>query len=107
MGRADYLDLGNWNAVCDRCGNKFKASMLRKDWQGLYVCPRDYEPRQPQDFVKGVADIQSPPWTRPPPEEVFATFCTPNGRTGISDYATADCWIVEFRDPAFDPNATS
>ena len=26
---------GQWNAICDRCGFKFKSSELKKDWQGL------------------------------------------------------------------------
>ena len=29
------------------------------------VCSGDWEPRQPQDFVHGVADKQAPPFTRP------------------------------------------
>lgn len=104
MGRADYLALGDFNAACDMCGKKFKASMLRKNWMGLMVCERDYEPRQPQDFVRGVADIQTPPWTRPQPDPVFTAYCTPNGRTAIADYAVADCAIADYRDVAFDPN---
>jgi hypothetical protein len=29
------------------------------------VCDEDWETRHPQDFVRGVADVQAPPWTRP------------------------------------------
>lgn len=29
------------------------------------VCEADWEPRHPQDFVKGVPDDQAPPWSRP------------------------------------------
>ena len=35
------------------------------------VCAVDYEPRQPQDFVRGVADFQAPPFTRPEPQDQF------------------------------------
>lgn len=35
------------------------------------VCEDDWEPRQPQDFVRGVADYQAPPWTRPEQGDVF------------------------------------
>ena len=38
MGKADYFILGAWNAICDRCGFKFKNSRLRKEWTGLMVC---------------------------------------------------------------------
>lgn len=72
MGQADYLALGDWNAVCYECGRKRKASTLRKHWQGYFVCPEHWEPRQPQDFVRAQADIQTPPWTQPMPADVFA-----------------------------------
>lgn len=65
MGRADYLDLGGYNAQCFRCGMKRKASELKLQWQGFYVCPEHWEPRQPQDFTKGVVDTQTVPWAQP------------------------------------------
>jgi len=65
MGSRDYLKLGDWNIICDRCGAKFKASECRFDWQNLLVCDNCWEPRHPQDFVKGIPDNQSVPFTRP------------------------------------------
>jgi hypothetical protein len=69
MGNIGYYKPGDNNAVCDRCGRPFKASMLKKTWDGLWVCQRDWEPRHPQDFVKSVKDDQtvkiSRPWTDP------------------------------------------
>jgi hypothetical protein len=35
------------------------------------VCSGDWEPRQPQDFVHGVADKQAPPFTRPEQSDHF------------------------------------
>ena len=70
-GQADYLALGDWNATCYECGGKFKASQMRKHWQGYYVCPSCWEPRQPQDFVRGVPDVQAPPWVQPEPADTF------------------------------------
>lgn len=55
---------GDWKAVCDSCGQRYLASELRKRWDGLMVCSKDYEPRHPQDFVKGRAEEQSVPWSR-------------------------------------------
>jgi len=104
MGRADFLALGSWNALCDRCGGKFKAYDLKIDWQGLYLCQRCWEPRHPQDFVRGIQDVQTPPWTRPPSADTFVDVgCTPNNRTDIVGYAVVGCAIVGFVDPAFDP----
>ena len=73
-GRADYLDLGDWNALCSMCGRKRKASTMVKNWQGQWRCPEHNEPRQPQDFVRGVPDIQTPPWTQPPPLDGVAVY---------------------------------
>ena len=66
-GSRTYLKLGDWNAVCYQCGFKRKASELIRHWQGYYVCPEHWEPRQPQDYVCGQADIETPPWTQPIP----------------------------------------
>ena len=38
MGRADYYKHGDANAICDRCGFKFKHSELTREWTGLLVC---------------------------------------------------------------------
>lgn len=67
MGHADYLKNGTWNAICDRCGSKFKFSMLKKEWDGLYVCTAKdcWEPRQPQDYLRGIRDNMSVPISRP------------------------------------------
>ena len=67
MGQADFLRKGDYNAICDRCGFKFKFSQLRKEWDGLYVCTAHgcWEPRQPQDYLKGIADNMSVPISRP------------------------------------------
>lgn len=66
--RSDGLRLGDWKAQCDRCGFTYYASELRKEWTNLRVCSECYEPRNPQDFLKGKADRQAPPWSRPESE---------------------------------------
>lgn len=72
-GKADYLELGDHNAVCYECGRKFKASQLKRHWQGYYVCEQHWEPRHPQDFVRGVQENITPPWTQPMPQDIFVT----------------------------------
>ena len=73
MGHADYLRNGDYNAICDRCGSKFKFSDLKLEWDGLYVCTANgcWEPRQPQDYVKGVQDDMAVPVSRPDQPNVF------------------------------------
>ena len=61
----NYFESGSWKVICDVCGREFRAHQLTQRWDGLMVCKDDWEPRQPQDFVRGVADKIAPPWTRP------------------------------------------
>jgi hypothetical protein len=34
-------------AVCDRCGLDCRHSELRKEWSGVYVCPKCFETKHP------------------------------------------------------------
>jgi hypothetical protein len=91
-GRADYLLVGDWNAVCSMCGRKRKASTMVKNWQGLWRCPEHNEPRQPQDFVRGVQDIETPPWAQPQ-TDIDLQVCTYNGCSGIPGWAMPGCSV--------------
>ena len=91
-GPADFYQQGDYNAVCSICGFKFKASQLVRNWQGLWRCRECNEPRQPQDFVRGVQDIITPPWAQPP-ESLYVQICTPAGISAIPGYALPGCAI--------------
>ena len=65
MGKSDKFVLGEWNAICDMCGFKFKSSKLQKNWEGFMVCSKCWEPQHPQDFVRSTLDRQRIPWGRP------------------------------------------
>lgn len=71
MGRADHYKHGDNNVICDICGFKYKASQVRKMWNGLYACPKDFNLRQPQDFVKAKHDDQRPAVSRPEQTDTF------------------------------------
>jgi hypothetical protein len=90
MGRADYLELGDWNASCFVCGGKRKASTMRRHWQGYWVCPEHWEPRHPQDFVKGVQDVQTVPWSQPK-TDTFVQGALCSTYSSIAGYAIAGC----------------
>ena len=47
---------GDNYAICDQCGEKWLRSEMRKMWNNLIVCPKDYEQRNAQDSVKAVRD---------------------------------------------------
>jgi hypothetical protein len=74
------------------CNRKYKASELIKHWQGMYRCRTCWEVRHPQDFVRGVPDIQSVPWAQPR-RSIYISFCSFNGQSAIPGYATPGCMI--------------
>ena len=65
MVRNRVTGIGGFNAICDVCGLKYKASDLLKRWDGAMVCKYDFEPRHPQHFIKVVPDATRLPFVRP------------------------------------------
>jgi hypothetical protein len=68
---AGYQPMNHW-VVCDSCGFDIRADDIRETWDGRLVCPSDWEPRHPQDFVRSKRDTiaaQGP--VRPPTPDVF------------------------------------
>ncbi len=61
----------DWNAICDRCGFRYRASELKRNWQGLRVCAEDFEPRNSQEFVRGVKPDKAPCGAKAIGEYVF------------------------------------
>lgn len=94
MSYRPYYSKGDWLALCDSCGRVVKASELRKRWDGMMVDDRCFETRHPQDFVRGIADVQTPPFSRPEPSEVFFPVCTLEGISAIAGLAVAGCSLV-------------
>lgn len=73
-----YSSDNSAKGVCDRCGSVFNLRALRKEWTGLTVCdgPNSnhcWDPRQPQDYVRGVRDQQALRNPRPEAADVFIT----------------------------------
>lgn len=71
----DEYKAGQFNALCDRCGFKYKSGQLRLEWNNLRTCsgPQTnncWEPRHPQDKVRARKDDQSIPWARPEAPDV-------------------------------------
>jgi len=71
MSYYSRYDRGDWKAICDVCGREFKSSKLKQRWDGLMVDMLCWEPRQPQDFVRGVPDPQLVPWVRDEATDTF------------------------------------
>ena len=105
MGSADHYSDGQWNFFCDLCGKKAKSGTGVKTWNNLYVCRHHKEVRNPQDFVKGVRDEQTVPWSRssPPDTYVVPTTCSVAGVSAIPFYAVPGCAIPGYTSPSFIP----
>lgn len=71
MGRVLKYRLGSFYRTSDRTGFPTRAENTRKQWDNLIVEEKTWEPRQPQDLVKGVPDIQSVPDARPLGQNVY------------------------------------
>ena len=64
---------GDHYKICDVCGFKVRASQTKKRWDGMIVCLPDWEPRHPQDAVRGRVDKQTVKDPRPESVDVFVT----------------------------------
>ena len=85
-GPADHLELGAWNMICMRCGVKRKNYDIEKEWTGLLVCrEKCLDHRHPQDFVRGVKDDQSVPYTAPEPTDTYVSV-TYDTTTGVQEH---------------------
>jgi hypothetical protein len=83
--------------VCDVCGFEYYSEKKLIRWDGLVVCPKDYEPRHPQDFVRAQTDSQGVNNPRPDSTHVFldeySGVCTAETRSAIPGYAMPGCSI--------------
>lgn len=89
------LELGAWNAICDRCGFQFKNYQLRQTWDNLRVCPSCFETKHPSDITHTIPVERPVPWTRTQGDLVFVVpqYCTIRGKTAVAGYAVAGCAI--------------
>lgn len=99
--RPHYVS-GQWNFLCDLCGKLEKSGKAERTWDGRYVCTRHSEQRNPQDFVRGVKDDQSTPWSRPEgPDQFVPPVCSLEGLQGIPGYAVPTCSIPSYINLSF------
>lgn len=64
MGRKLHYRLGGFYRISDRTGFAVRAEHTRGQWNGIITELETWEPRQPQDLVKGRADNQTVPYPR-------------------------------------------
>lgn len=69
--RGTFYRKGTNNVESDRSGFKYKANECRFEWNGLFVHKSEWEPRQPQDLLRGFPDRQQPEVSRPGTTDKF------------------------------------
>ena len=96
-GKADFYLEGQWNFYCDLCGAKNKSSDGVKTWDNFQVCRHHKEVRNPQDFVRGIKDNQTVPWSRPLPPNLFVgNACYLWDTSAYAGLGTAGCMQAEY-----------
>ena len=64
MSHKPNLSKGVWSAACAVCGFVFNSNELKKRWDGVMVCDKDWEPRNVLDFFRVREEKLSVPWTQ-------------------------------------------
>lgn len=62
---------GTNNVICQFSGAKVKASDCQMTWDGYFVRKDLWEPRHPQDLIRGRADKQGVAISRPESTDSF------------------------------------
>ena len=93
MKRYSYKP-GEWNVLCAVCGFRFPASKIRTRWDGVLVCPEDYETRHPQDLIRIPQEDTSIPYSNPEVYTFIEGVCTEYSRHPYANLAAADCAII-------------
>jgi hypothetical protein len=93
---------GNWKVACQSCGVWYASSEIRKRWDGLLVCPKDYETKHPQLLIKIRGETAVPTFVnKDASPDVFATYCDINGNSAFADMGTADCMQADKVFPSY------
>lgn len=79
-----------YKMACMRCGFWFPSTEIKKEWTGLLVCEKDYEPRHPQTLIKVHGERAFPEFVSKD-IDVFIGFCDIMTSSGYADMGTADC----------------
>lgn len=81
---------GQWRAICDVCGFKFYSGAIKKRWDGLMVCDKDFELDHPQKYIKVREDKIATEWARPYNDTYIYT-CFLYASFAYADLGEADC----------------
>lgn len=92
----DYFKSGCWNVICEVCGRQYKSDEVRKRWDGVIVCFKDFENRQPLDMIRPYPPERPVPFVRDEAEDEFIYVCYIEASQGIADLGEADCARADY-----------
>jgi len=81
-----------WKFACHVCGFWYPSTEIRKRWDGVMCCSKDWEPRHPQTLIKVRGEKAFPPFVSKdvtPDPEVF--FCDIFKASSYAGMCTAGC----------------
>ncbi len=82
---------GNWKFSCHVCGMWYPSGEIKKRWDGLYVCHKDWEVKHPQLFIKVRAETAVPSYISKDGEPEYIFYCSIEGSSGYAGLAEAGC----------------
>lgn len=85
---------GTWLVNCDVCGFTYSSDQVRKRWDGLIVCPEDFELDHPQKYIRVQGDRIAPLFVRSEPEDQFVLVCTMITNQGVAGAGVAGCMVA-------------
>ena len=107
----NWFKSGEWNVFCMVCNRKIKSGTALKRWDGLIVCPEDYENRQPLDFLRTRQERITVPFTADTSFNLFDgpdyppyPFCSGSGSSGVAGWGEAGCMRPNLGFPNGQPN---
>lgn len=81
---------GNWKVTCHVCGFWYPSSEIKKRWDGLLVCEKDYETRHPQTLIKVRGERAFPSFVSKDNDQ-FLDVCYIDGSSGYAGMGQAGC----------------
>lgn len=79
LAKKTYYTPGDYNIIDDMTGFKIKASQARMTWDNWFVGKLSWEPRNEQEFLRGIPDMQDVSIPRPEATDIFTDAGLPLG----------------------------
>lgn len=80
-----------WKFTCHVCGMWYPSTEIQKRWDGLMVCPKDYETRHPQTLIKVRGERAFPDYVSKDGTDQDVFFCDIFRASSYAGMAAAGC----------------